>query len=513
MMEYRNEPTLDFSGDITKASMQAELVKVQNQLGQSYPLVIGGEEIMTEEQSPSLNPADHRQNVGYVSQATKKHIDAAIDVAEKTFQTWRYTSPELRAGYLFKAAAELRRRKLEFAAWQIYEVGKNWAEADGDIAEAIDFLEFYGREMLRMATPAPLVPFPGELNKQVFIPLGVGVVIPPWNFPLAILTGMTTAAIVAGNTVLLKPSPNSSVVGYKFMELMKSVGLPDGVINFVPGAPGEIGDYMVGHPKTTFVSFTGSKAVGLHIAEHAGKQVTGQIGIKRVIAEMGGKDGIVVDNRADLDAAATAIVQSAFAFQGQKCSAGSRAIIHKDVYDEVVGLVLDKAKLLQVGNPSEDFAVGPVIEQKQFDKIVNYIEIGKTEARLVLGGNADGSKGYFVDPTIFIDASPQARIMQEEIFGPVLSICKADSFEQAVDIFNDTEYGLTGAVFSVDRQHLEYAAERIDCGNLYFNRKCTGSLVGVCPFGGFKMSGTDAKAGGQDYLRHFVVNKVIVERL
>lgn len=513
MMDYRNEPAVNFADEATKAAMQAELAKVRAQLGQSYPLIIGGERIMTEDKSPSLNPSNHSEVIGYVSQATRAHIDQAIDVALETYKTWRFTSPELRAGYLFKAAAEIRRRKLEFAAWQVYEAGKNWAEADGDVAEAIDFLEFYGREMLRLGNPGDLVPSPGELNKQVYQPLGVGVVIPPWNFPLAILTGMTTSAIVTGNTVLLKPSPNSPVIGYLFMELMKAIGLPDGVINFVPGLPEEIGDYMVGHSKTTFVSFTGSMAVGLHIAEHAGKRVEGQVGIKRVIAEMGGKDAIIVDNNANLNDAADAIVASAFGFQGQKCSAGSRAIVHQDVYDEVVDLVVEKAKKLKVGTPVENFAVGPVIEKKQFDKIMGYIELGKKEARLALGGSGDDSVGYFIDPTIFADASPNARIMKEEIFGPVLGICKAASFEEAVDIFNDTEYGLTGSVFSVDRAHLQYAAERIDCGNLYFNRKCTGSLVGVSPFGGFKMSGTDAKAGGQDYLRHFLVSKVIVEKL
>ncbi|KPV44921.1 L-glutamate gamma-semialdehyde dehydrogenase [Alicyclobacillus ferrooxydans] len=513
LMEYRNEPPLNFADPATKAAMQAELAKVQGQLGQTYPLIIGGKRIQTTETSPSLNPSNHNQVVGYVSQATKAHIDDAIAAAKEALETWRYTDPEIRAGYLFKAAAEIRRRKLEFAAWQVYEVGKNWAEADGDVAEAIDFLEFYGRQMVRMAHPDPLVPFPAEMNHEVYAPLGIGVIIPPWNFPLAILTGMTTSAIVAGNTVLLKPSPNSSVVGYKFMELMKQIGLPDGVINFVPGAPEEIGDYMTGHPDTAFVSFTGSKNVGLHIAEHASKRVSGQRGIKRVVAEMGGKDGILVDSEADLDAAALAIVQSAFGFQGQKCSAGSRAIIHKDVYDEVVNKVVEAAKGLQVGTPDSNAAVGPVIEKKQFDKIVGYIEIGKSEAKLVLGGTADDSTGYYINPTIFVDADPKSRIMQEEIFGPVLAICKAESFEQAVDIFNDTEYGLTGSVFSVNREHLRYAMERIECGNLYLNRKCTGSLVGVHPFGGFKMSGTDAKAGSRDYLRHFVVSKIISERM
>jgi 1-pyrroline-5-carboxylate dehydrogenase len=511
--DYRNEPPVNFANEATKAAMQAELAKVKNQLGQSYPLVIGGKRIQTEQTSPSLNPANHSQVIGHVSQATRQHIDEAFAAAKTTFETWRYTDSEIRAGYLFKAAAEIRRRKLEFAAWQVYEVGKNWAEADGDVAEAIDFLELYGRQMLRMTNPEPLVPFPGEVNYEVYAPLGVGVIIPPWNFPLAILTGMTTSAIVAGNTVLLKPSPNSSVVGYKFMELMEQIGLPAGVINFVPGAPEEIGDYMTGHPETTFVSFTGSKGVGTHIAEHAAKMVDGQHGIKRVVAEMGGKDGIIVDNDADLDAAALAIVQSAFGFQGQKCSAGSRAIIHEDVYDEVVSKVVEAAKGLTVGSPESNAAVGPVVEKKQFDKILSYVEIGKGEAKLVLGGTADESTGYYIHPTIFIDAHPKSRIMQEEIFGPVLSICKVGSFEEAVDVFNDTEYGLTGSVFTVNRAHIAYAAQRIDCGNLYFNRKCTGSLVGVHPFGGFKMSGTDAKAGGKDYLRHFVVSKIISERM
>ncbi len=511
--DYRNEPPVNFADEAAKAAMQAALAKVKNQLGQTYPLVIGGKRIQTEQTSPSLNPANHSQVVGHVSQATRQHIDEAFAAAEATFKTWRYTDPEVRAGYLFKAAAEIRRRKLELAAWQVYEVGKNWAEADGDIAEAIDFLEFYGRQMLRMAQPEPLVPFPGEVNYEVYAPLGVGVIIPPWNFPLAILTGMTTSAIVAGNTVLLKPSPNSSVVGYKFIELMEQIGLPAGVINFVPGAPEEIGDYMTGHPETAFVSFTGSKNVGVHIAEHAAKKVDDQHGIKRVVAEMGGKDGIIVDNEANVDAAALAIVQSAFGFQGQKCSAGSRAIIHEDVYDEVVSKVVEATKALTVGTPESNAAVGPVIEKKQFDKILSYVEIGKREAKLVLGGTADESTGYYIHPTIFIDADPKSRIMQEEIFGPVLSICKVRSFEEAVDVFNDTEYGLTGSVFTLNREHLAYAAQRIDCGNLYFNRKCTGSLVGVHPFGGFKMSGTDAKAGGKDYLRHFVVSKIISERM
>ncbi|GMA62464.1 hypothetical protein GCM10025859_29040 [Alicyclobacillus fastidiosus] len=345
-----------------------------------------------------------------------------------------------------------------------------------------------------------------------YLPLGVGVVIPPWNFPLAILTGTAVAAIVTGNPIVLKPSPLSSVMAVKFVEIMRELHLPAGVLNFVPGPPEEIGDYMVAHKDVRFISFTGSKNTGLHIDETAHKFSEGQRWIKRVVAEMGGKDSIVVDETADTEAAAVAIVASAFGFQGQKCSAGSRAIIHEAVYDTVVNRVIELAQKLEVGAPADNAVVGPVIDEKAFAKVSSYIEIGKQEAKLVVGGTADDSKGYFIQPTVFIDADPNARIMQEEIFGPVLSICKVGSFEEAIDVFNNTEYGLTGALFSRERDRLEYARYHMDCGNLYLNRKCTGSLVGIQPFGGFNMSGTDAKAGGPDYLLNFVQPKTVTEQ-
>jgi len=323
---------------------------------------------------------------------------------------------------------------------------------------------------------------------------------------------MTTAAIVAGNTVLVKPASPSPVIAAKFVELMEQVGLPAGVINYVPGKGSDIGDYLVGHPKTRFISFTGSKETGLHINELAAKTAPGQIWIKRVVAEMGGKDAVVVDASADVEQASTAIVQSAFGFQGQKCSAGSRAIVHKDVYDVVLTKVIEKTKALVGGSPDQNFAVGPVVDQSAYDKILEYIEIGKNEGRLVAGGEKAAGNGYFIQPTVIADVAEDARIMQEEIFGPVLAFAKAENFEHAVEIFNNTEYGLTGSLYSADRAHFEYAEKRMHSGNLYFNRKCTGALVGVHPFGGFNMSGTDSKAGGRDYLLLFSQAKAVSEQ-
>ncbi len=510
---FKNEPFVDFSSPENDKAMRQALEKVKSELGKSYPLIINGEPVFTNETAPSYNPANKDQLIGTVSQADRILVDQAMEAATEAFQTWRYTSPEVRSSYLLKAAAAIRRRKFEFSAWMVLETGKSWPEADADVAEAIDFMEYYAREMLRLAVPVPLVPYAGEFNRQVYIPLGVGVVIPPWNFPLAIMSGMTTSAIVTGNTVLLKPSPNAPIIAAKFAELMMELGLPKGIINYIPGHPEEMGDYMTGHPQTRFISFTGSREVGLHIVEHANKRIPGQKWIKRVVAEMGGKDGIVVDCDADLDAAATAIVQSSFGFQGQKCSAASRAIVHKDVYDEVVQKVVSLTNVLKMGNPEDNAYVGPVIDEKSFAKVQRYIEIGKSEATLAAGGEAGPAHGFFVQPTVFIDAKPDNRLMQEEIFGPVLGIMKAESFEEAIELFNSTDYGLTGSVYSQNEEHLAYASERMFCGNLYFNRKCTGAFVGVHPFGGFNMSGTDSKTGGPDYLQLFMQAKVVSEKL
>jgi 1-pyrroline-5-carboxylate dehydrogenase len=403
----------------------------------------------------------------------------------------------------------MKERRLYFNAWMIYEVGKSWAEADGDTAEAIDFMEFYAREMMRLADEQPIVRIEGEDNKLVYVPLGVGAVIPPWNFPCAIMVGMTSAAFVSGNTAVLKPASTSPAIAAQFVNVLEEVGLPSGVVNFLTGSGGTIGDALIENPQVRFIAFTGSMEVGLRINELAAKHKPGQRWLKRTILEMGGKDAVVVDETADLDAAATGIVASAFGFQGQKCSAGSRAIVVDKVYDQVLQKVIEKTKQLKVGDVTQpDTYMGPVVDANAMKKITEYIEVGKGEGRLVTGGGHHGP-GYFIEPTVIADVDPHARIAQEEIFGPVLAFIKAKDFEDALHIANDTEYGLTGSLYSNDPEHIERAKEEYHVGNLYFNRKCTGALVGVHPFGGFNMSGTDSKAGGRDYLLLFTQAKAI----
>lgn len=501
MINYKHEPFTDFSVEENKQAYLEALKKVESQLGADYPLIIGGERITTEEKIVSYNPAKKTEVIGSVSKASKDLAEKAMQEADKAFKSWKKVKPEIRADVLFKAATIIRRRKHEFSAWLTKEAGKPWNEADADTAEAIDFLEYYGRQMLEMKDGRKVESRPNEYNRYDYIPLGIGIVISPWNFPFAIMAGTTVAAVVTGNTVLLKPASTTPVVAYKFIEVLEEAGLPKGVVNFVPGSGAEVGDYLVDHPKTRFISFTGSRDVGLRINERASKLSPGQIWIKRVIAEMGGKDTIVVDKDADLELAAQSIVKSAFGFSGQKCSACSRVVIVKDVYDQVVNRVEELTKSLTIGDPSDNNNfMATVIDSAAFKKISEYIEIGKTEGRLVAGGTADDSVGYFVHPTVFADVDPEARIMKEEIFGPVVAMTKADSFEEAIDIANNTEYGLTGAVITNDRMNLEYAREEFHVGNLYFNRGCTGAIVGYQPFGGFNMSGTDSKAGGPDYL-------------
>ncbi len=512
MIPYKHEPFTDFTKDENKKAYQEALKTVEGYLGQDYPLIIGGERIMTEDKLVSTNPANKEEVIGRVSKASRELAEKAMKVADETFNTWRKVKPEFRADVLFKAAAIIRRRKHEFSALLTKEAGKPWNEADADTAEAIDFLEFYGRQMLTLKDGIPVESRPGEYNRFDYIPLGVGVVISPWNFALAIMAGTTVAALVTGNTVLLKPASTTTVIAYKFMEVLEEAGMPAGVVNYIPGSGAEVGDYLVDHPRTRFVSFTGSREVGTRIYERAGKVNEGQIWLKRVIAEMGGKDTIVVDNDADLELAAQSIVKSAFGFSGQKCSACSRAVIHEEVYDQVVGRVEELTKELTYGDPSKQTNfTGPVIDQASFDKIMSYIEIGKEEGRLVAGGEGDNSKGFFVAPTVFADVDPEARIMKEEIFGPVVAITKAKNFDEAIEIANNTDYGLTGAVITNNRAHIEQAREDFHVGNLYFNRGCTGAIVGYQPFGGFNMSGTDSKAGGPDYLQLHMQGKTTSE--
>ncbi|MFE0557570.1 L-glutamate gamma-semialdehyde dehydrogenase [Paenibacillus sp. NPDC058910] len=510
---FRNEPFLDFKNELNNKLYDAALSAVEAELGKTYPLVIGGAQIHTERTLKSVNPSRKRQVIGIVSQADTELAEQAIQTAARTFETWKHTAPSERARYLYKAAAIMRRRKFEFSALMTLEAGKTRAEADADTAEAIDFMEFYAREMQRLSAPQPLTVHEEEENHLYYIPLGVGIVIPPWNFPLAIMAGMTTAAIVSGNTVVLKPASTTPVIAAKFVELLEEVSLPPGVVNFLPGPGQEVGDYLVDHPLTRFISFTGSRDVGLRIQERAAKTQPGQQWIKRVIAEMGGKDAIIVDSEADLDLAADAITASAFGFSGQKCSACSRTIVHEDVYDTVLQKVIDRSKKLVIGSPLHAAVqVGPVIDDKAYRKILDYIEIGKGEGTLVLGGFPGDPEGYFIQPTIFADVASTARISQEEIFGPVVAFTKAASFDEAIQFANNTDYGLTGAVISNNRAHLEQARRDFHVGNLYLNRKCTGALVGTHPFGGFNMSGTDSKAGGRDYLLLFTQAKAVSER-
>ncbi len=513
---YKTEPLTNFNKEKNILRFEEGLKTVKKYLGETYPLVINGERVESGNLYTSLNPANHNDIIGYIHQASIEHAENAMQSALEAFKTWKKVKVQTRADVLFKAAAIIRKRKFEFSALMTKEAGKPWPEADADTAEAIDFLEYYGRQMLELNESDKKTQSRRNIERNEFkyIPLGVAAVITPWNFPLAILAGMTTAAIVAGNTVLLKPAITTQVIAYKFIEVLEEAGMPKGVVNFIPGDGPEIGDYIVKHPKTRFVSFTGSMAVGKLIYENAAKVQDGQIWLKRVIAEMGGKDAIVVDNDADLELAAESIVKSAFGFSGQKCSACSRAIIHQDVYDEVVEMVRKKTDHLTYGNPSNfDNFMGPVTDEKAYNKVKKYIEIGKEEGELLVGGTFSDKVGWFIAPTVFKDLSPTSRLMQEEVFGPVLAICKVKSFDEALQVANNTIYGLTGAVISNNRMHLEQAREEFHVGNLYLNRKCTGAIVGYQPFGGFNMSGTDSKAGGPDYLQLHMQAKSISEML
>jgi 1-pyrroline-5-carboxylate dehydrogenase len=508
--EFKNEPFTDFSTEANAAAMRAALEKVKGELGREYSLVIGGERLQGSGTLTSYNPARKTEVVGVFQKATKEQANQAVETAHATFKTWKTTPATERAALLHRVTDLLRERKHEFSAMMVYEVGKTWAEADGDTAEAIDFCDFYAREMMRYAEGQPVTKLPGEDNRLDYIPLGVGVVVPPWNFPLAIMAGMTVAAVVTGNTVVLKPSSDSPAIAYKFFELMEEAGMPAGVVNFMTGSGAEVGDVVVDHPLTRFIAFTGSKEVGLRVNERAAKTHPGQIWIKRVVAEMGGKDAIVVDADADLESAATGIVQAAFGFQGQKCSACSRAIVHTDVYDTIVEKVVEGTNKIIMGDPTEGgTGMSAVINKKAFDSINAYIEKAKAEGgRVVAGGGSDEEQGYFIEPTVIADVKPGDTIEQEEIFGPVLGIIRANDFDHALEIANDTEFGLTGALYTADEAKIDRARAEFHVGNLYFNRKCTGALVGVHPFGGFNMSGTDSKAGGRDYLLLFMQAKL-----
>ncbi len=512
---FANEPFTDFKAPGNARAMEAALGLVAGQLGREYDLVIGGHRVRTEGKIRSLNPARPAQVVGLHQKAGAEHAGQAMQAALSAFESWSRASVETRASLLLGAAAIIRQRKLEFCAWLTYEVGKNWAEADADVGETIDFFEFYAREALRLAQVKTPIELPGERNELLYIPLGVGAVIPPWNFPFAIMAGMTAASIVAGNTVILKPSSDSPTIAAKFVEVLEEAGMPGGVVNFCPGSGATFGNAIVEHPKTRFIAFTGSKAVGLEIHERAAKAQPGQIWIKRTILEMGGKDSILVCADADLDAAVEGVVASAFGFSGQKCSACSRAIVEAPIYDVFVERLRERVAKLTVGDPVANHNLGPVINKAALESMLAYIETGKKEGKLLSGGHAVETPegGYYLEPTVIADVAPGAVIAQEEIFGPVLAVLKAENFEDGLKIANNTEYGLTGALYTADRERLNHARREFHVGNLYFNRKCTGAMVGAHPFGGFNMSGTDSKAGGPDYLLLFTQAKSVAERL
>lgn len=512
---FVNEPLCDFSETRTQQQIRQaiELVTASLHAGRQ-PLLLGSQEIPATGEIVSINPARPGQVIGVHASADASHVPAAVAAAARAFADWSREQPCRRAELLLRAADVLRSRKFEFEALLVLEAGKNWVEADADTAEAIDFLEYYARQAIELANAAPSIQFPGECNRLEYLPLGVGAVLPPWNFPLAILAGMTTAAVVTGNTVVLKPSPLTPTIAARFVALLLECGMPEGVVTLCQGGP-EFGDALIHHPEVQFIAFTGSKKVGLHIHAEAAVTQPGQRGIKRTILELGGKDGIIVDSEADLDAAAAGVVASAFGFNGQKCSACSRVIVDEKVYTPFLAKLVERTEALTQGDPAANFNTGPVINDAAYERVLSYIRQGLQRGNALIGGRVKtaASDGYYVEPTIFTGLTPDDPICQEEIFGPVLAVLPARDFNDALRIANGTEYGLTGSVYSNSEKKLALAAREFHVGNLYFNRKCTGAMVGAHPFGGFKMSGTDSKAGGPHYLELFSQAKSIARKL
>ena len=514
MTPFVNEPYADYSQPEARAEAEAALKKVRKQLGKDYPLLIAGKKVKTDSKLTSVNPSSSSEVVGTHSKADATLATKALESAVQFFPAWSQTPAEERIAMAHKAAAIIRERKMEFNAWLVVESGKTWPEAEGEVSEAIDFCDYYARQMHKMAHPEPVVQLPGEHDEMVYIPLGAGIIIPPWNFPLAILAGMSVAALVAGNTIIIKPSSETPTIAAKFAEVLAEAGFPAKSFSLCVGSGAVIGDLLVEHPKTRFISFTGSRAVGLRIVELAAKPKKGQVWIKRVVAEMGGKDAIVVDSETDVDTAVNGVIASAFGYAGQKCSACSRAIVDQSIYNEFVEKLAGKAAQLAVGDAAGfDNALGPVVSESAQKSILKYIGIGKKEGKLVAGGGKAAGDGYYLQPTIIADIDVNARLFQEEVFGPVLSVSKAKNFDHGIELANATEYGLTGAVYTDNPEKIAKAKRDFFVGNLYINRKCTGAMVGAHPFGGFNMSGTDSKAGGPDYLLQFMQAKSIGEKI
>jgi len=514
MNPFKTEFPFDFSKSEHSTAQKAALVKVQSEFGKEYANNIGGTDVSTEKKTNSYSPANKNTLIGIFQKSGAADAENAIQTADKAFQTWKNTPAKERAEYFLKASEIIQARRYEINAWMISEAGKNYLEADADTCEAIDFLEFYAREAVRYSENQDLTGMLGEKNEYFYIPLGVGVVIPPWNFPFAIMAGMTTAAIVSGNTVVLKPSSDTPMMARLFFDIMQEVGLPKGVFNYLVASGAEAGDYLVDHAKTRFISFTGSMEVGKRIYERAGKTNPGQIWLKRVVAEMGGKDAMIIDSEwSDFEFAADQVVAAAFGFQGQKCSACSRVIIDEKIYDELVPMIVERAEALTIGDPANDKNVGPVVNEAAMDSILDFIEIGEKEGKILLGGDRAGGNGWFIEPTIIECSSENDTVAKEEIFGPVLAIVKSRDFDHSVEIFNSTIYGLTGSLLTDNKEKLERGRNELHCGNLYLNRKCTGAFVDVHPFGGFNMSGTCSKAGSRDYLGLFMQGKAVATKL
>lgn len=511
---FKNEPTLDFSQEEVRNEFQAAVDSVAEEFGRDYYVVINGKRVETRGQLVSRNPSHRNQIVGTVGAASPDDAQDAIDAAERAFKTWSKVDVGYRAEYLNLLANALRERRYELAAWQVHECGKTWLEADADVAEAIDFCVYYSQQAINLLAPRE-VNIAGEENTYYYRPRGVAAVIAPWNFPLAILTGMTAAAMVTGNTVIMKPAEQSSVVAAKLMEILQDIDLPDGVVNFLPGVGEEVGPVLVESPDVDLIAFTGSREVGLAINRSAAETDPRQTHVKKVIAEMGGKNAIIVDDDADLDEAVHGVIHSAFNYAGQKCSACSRVVVLRSIYPTFVKRLVAAARSLKVGSAEDaGTTVGPVIDEKSLERIQRHIEIGKEENRLVLeyplpDGLAD--EGYFVGPHVFADVDPSSRLAQEEIFGPVLAVLPVEDLSEAIEVVNDTDYALTAGVFSRSPANLKRCVEELEVGNLYLNRGTTGALVNRQPFGGFRMSGIGTKAGGPDYLAQFILPVNVTE--
>jgi RHH-type proline utilization regulon transcriptional repressor/proline dehydrogenase/delta 1-pyrroline-5-carboxylate dehydrogenase len=510
---YENSPLVNFVHRSGQEKMQTALREMRAKLGQKYPIVIDGRKIWTDNLIDSINPTSPTQVVGAVAEAKVEHAEDAVKAAKKAFEHWCRVSVEHRAELLERVAAIMDRRRFELSALEVYEVGKPWAEADGDIREAIDFLLFYAQQMRLRGLPRLTQHVPGEESYQHYWPRGVALVIAPWNFPMAILTGMVSAALVTGNTVIMKPAEQSAVCGAMLMEMFEEAGIPPGVLNFLPGKGRVIGQHLVDHKDVHMIAFTGSREVGLRIWESAGQTRPGQLELKRVVCEMGGKNAVIVDSDADLDEAIVDSIYSAFGYQGQKCSALSRLIVLEENYDRVVKRLIEAAASLRVGNPeTPGIMVGPVIDETAYRRQLEVIEIGKKEATLAFQGQVP-AEGFFVPPTIFTGVTPEMRLAREEIFGPVLSVMKVRDLDEAIQVANDTDYALTAGFFSRSPANIERVKAELVAGNVYINRSCTGAVVGRHPFGGFKMSGGGTKAGGGDYLLQFLVPRVVTENI